>query len=109
MLSYHITFEGLSVEDLGTNWASIDNPVHEVITKIVAGPVYELWAITSDGYCYRRLGMCDGIPNGTVWELIPDLIVEDATFGIYGPIAIAKYLHEIITLNGTYSLISIWP
>ena len=73
----------------------------------MAGPIYEIWAITSDGYCYRRLGMSDGIPMGTEWELIPNLLLRDATFGIYGPIGIAKKFKAIITLNGRCSLINL--
>lgn len=48
--------------------------------------------------------MCDGIPMGTEWELIPNLLLKDATFGIYGPIGIIKNHNVIITLNGRCSV-----
>ena len=51
--------------------------------------------------------MSDGIPMGKEWELIPNLLLKDATFGIYGPIGIAKNVKAIITLNGRCSLINL--
>ena len=78
----------------------VGSPKHELFVKIAAGPIYELWAITSDGYPYKRMGMCDGIPEGTHWELISNLLLKDVSFGIYGPVAIAKDGNIIMFLNG---------
>ncbi|XP_028392974.1 uncharacterized protein LOC114517441 isoform X2 [Dendronephthya gigantea] len=86
---------------LGTGWTSVDGPKHEAFVKIKAGPIYELWGITIDGYPYKRLGMTDSIPIGTAWELVPDVLLKDVSFGIYGPVGIAKYVNEIIILNGS--------
>lgn len=44
--------------------------------------------------------MTDSVPMGTAWELIPDVLLKDVSFGIYGPVGIAKDLHQIIILNG---------
>ena len=85
---------------IGTNWTSVGNPNHEKFTQIAAGPIYELWGITTDGYPYRRLGMCDGIPMGTAWELIPNLLLKSVSLGIYGPVAITKDTKFFVTLNG---------
>jgi hypothetical protein len=44
--------------------------------------------------------MSDGIPKGTHWEQIPNLLLQDVSFGIYGPVAIAKDRNIIMFLNG---------
>ena len=89
-----------SAAPVGTEWTLVGNPKHELFVTVAAGPIYELWAITSDGYPYKRLGMCDGIPMGTAWELIPNLLLKDVSFGIYGPVAIAKDVNAVMFLNG---------
>lgn len=93
--------EGITSEDpTGTAWVSIENAEHESFNKIEAGPIYELWAITADGYPYRRLGMKDGIPMGEAWELVPDILLKVVSFGIYGPVGITRDENLIIIWNG---------
>jgi hypothetical protein len=46
--------------------------------------------------------MCDGIPVGTAWELVPNLLLKDVSFGIFGPVGIAKDLDVVISQNGRW-------
>jgi hypothetical protein len=72
------------------------------IAHLLAGPIYELWAITSNWHPYKRLGMSDQAPSGTAWERVPDILLYDVSLGIYGPMGLYYTTRELIILNGWY-------